>query len=161
MDIQLQYVHEFRIYQAGRLGQAGRAPRGGPGGALRYGNDFGPGSTISIVVERDNTRQARDAIWWLYLQQTGQGLKPHKDYFSVNTRYDKLPKKAEYRKSRCIVPATAFVESQDGKRPHLLEPAHGNRHDAGSTKVEWPLAKRCGAIFYAWETPAPTTRIRI
>jgi len=84
---------------------------------LIYGSDFRPGSTISIVTGGTDERKVISSIWWLYLQQTNQGLKPHRNYFSVNTNHAKLPKKPEYRTSRCIIPATAFVESQGMTRP--------------------------------------------
>lgn len=102
-----------------------------------FGNDMGPGSTISIVVDREGAHRVQAATWWLYLQQTAQGLKPHKDYFSVNTRYDKLAKKPEYKKRRCIVPASVIVESQNGKHPHLLEPADGSAFALGGLWKEW------------------------
>ena len=102
-----------------------------------YGRNFRPGSTISIVTGGDADRQVRRATWWLYLQQTDDGLKPHRNYFSVNTNYRKLPSKTEYRKARCIVPATAFVESQDGKRPHLLTPSDGSAIAFGGLYKEW------------------------
>ena len=102
-----------------------------------YGRNFRPGSKISIVTGGVADRQVRRATWWLYLQQTDAGLKPHRNYFSVNTNYRKLPKKSEYRKARCIVPATAFVESQDGKRPHLLTPSDGSAIAFGGLYKEW------------------------
>ena len=102
-----------------------------------YGSDIGPGAKISIVVERDGIRQVKTAIWWLYLQQTEQGLRPHRDYFSVNSNYAKLPKRPEYKTHRCIVPATLIVESQDGKNPHLLEPADGSAFALGGLWKEW------------------------
>ncbi len=105
--------------------------------AFRYSADFRPGNTVSIVVERDGTRQVRDAIWWLYLRQTDRGLKPHPDYFSVNTNYARLATKAEYRTSRCILPASAFVESQSGKNPHLLEPEDGSAIAFGGLWKTW------------------------
>jgi len=69
--------------------------------------------------------------------KTEIGLSQHRDYFSVNARYDKVRKKPEYRHRRCIVPATAFVESQDGKHPHLLEPADGRAFAFGGIHKEW------------------------
>lgn len=105
--------------------------------AFRFGPSFGPGSTISIVTGGQDDNMVRDAIWWLYLEQTDSGLKPHKKYFSVNTRYDKLEKKPEYKTHRCIVPASAIVESQDGKNPHLLEPADGSVMALGGLWKEW------------------------
>lgn len=104
---------------------------------LIYGTNFKPGSLISVVIGSGAGHVVRPATWWLYLQQTDQGLRPHRDYFSVNTRYDKVRKKPEYRHRRCIVPATAFVESQDGKNPHLLEPADGRAIAFGGIYKEW------------------------
>lgn len=109
--------------------------------AFRYGSHFRPGSTISIVTGgaagETEQRHVLPATWWLYLEQTDKGLKPHRRYFSVNTNYRKLPKKPEFRTSRCIVPATAFVESQDGKRPHLLTPADGSAIAFGGLYKDW------------------------
>lgn len=102
-----------------------------------YSPDIRPGARISIVVERYGERLIRPAIWWLYLQQTDTGLKPHKDYFSVNTNHAKLDKKHEYKTSRCIIPATSFVESQDGKHPHELEPSDGSAIAFGGLWKEW------------------------
>ncbi len=102
-----------------------------------YGANFKPASTISIVREFAGNRQVVPAIWWLYLQHTDHGLKPHKSYFSVNTNYAKLPKKVEFKTSRCIIPATAFVESQDGKNPHLLEPTDGSAIAFGGLYKVW------------------------
>jgi len=104
---------------------------------LLFGADIGPGATISIVVGSEQDNEIRKATWWLYLQQTDKGLRPHRDYFSVNTRYDKLDKKPEYRKHRCIIPATAFVESQDGRNPHLLEPVDGRAIAFGGLWKTW------------------------
>ena len=105
--------------------------------AFIYSDDFRPGATISIVNEAGGPRQVRPAIWWLYLQQTPGGLKPHRDYFSVNTNHAKLPKKTEYRTSRCIIPASGFVESEGGKNPHLLEPKDGSAIAFGGLYKEW------------------------
>lgn len=102
-----------------------------------YSRNFRPGSTISIVTGGPDDRQVRRAIWWLYLQQTPDGLKPHRNYFSVNTNHRKLATKPEYRQARCIVPATSFVESQDGKRPHVLTPGDGSAIAFGGLYKEW------------------------
>jgi len=102
-----------------------------------YSRNFRPGSKISIVTGGPDGCQVRPAIWWLYLQQTDAGLKPHRNYFSVNTNYRKLADKPEYRQARCIVPATSFVESQDGKRPHLLTPSDGSAIAFGGLYKEW------------------------
>ncbi len=116
--------------------------------AFIYGENLRPGSSISIVTGSERGHTVRHATWWLYLTQTEQGLRPHRDYFSVNTRYDKLPKKPEYRHRRCIVPATAFVESQDGKHPHLLEPADGSAVAFGGLYKEW-TDQATGEIAYS------------
>ncbi len=92
--------------------------------------------------------QVKDATWWLYLKQTDAGLKPHPDYFSVNTNYAKLTRKPEYKTSRCIIPASAFVESQDGKNPHLLEPADGSAIAFGGLWKEW-LDKVSGELVWS------------
>lgn len=113
-----------------------------------FGDDMGPGSTISIVVGGSQDHRVIPATWWLYLKQAAEGLKPHADYFSVNTRYDKLGKKPEYKQRRCIVPASAIVESQDGKRPHLLEPADESAFALGGLWKEWQ-DKATGEIRYS------------
>ena len=105
--------------------------------AFAYNPDVRPGAKISVITGGGEERQVRSAIWWLYLQQTELGLKPHPDYFSVNSNYKKLDTRPEYRRSRCIIPATAFVESQDGKRPHLLEPDDGRVIAFGGLYKEW------------------------
>jgi len=121
-------------------------------GDFIYSSDFRPGSRISIITggpkDDPGQRQVLPAIWWLYLQQTDAGLKPHRDYFSVNTNYRKLPQKAEYRQSRCIIPATSFVESQDRKYPHLLEPRDGSAIAFGGLCKEW-TDRTTGEIVYS------------
>ena len=115
---------------------------------LIYSEIFRPGSLISVVRETKNGREITPATWWLFLKQTDQGLRPHPDYFSVNTNYAKLPKRPEYKKTRCIIPASAFVESQDGKYPHVLEPADGNAMAFGGLYKEW-TDKTTGEIVYS------------
>nr|WP_246404035.1 SOS response-associated peptidase family protein [Halomonas stenophila] len=117
--------------------------------AFIYGENFRPGSLISIVTGSEGHHTVRHATWWLYLQQTEEGLRPHRDYFSVNTRYDKLAKKPEYRHRRCIVPATAFVESQDGKHPHLLVTADGSAIAFGGLYKEWTDKTTSEIVFSA------------
>lgn len=116
--------------------------------AFRYSGNIGPGHNISVVLEQLDGRHVRDAIWWLYLRETASGLKPHPDYFSVNTNHAKLARKAEYRKSRCIIPASGFVESQNGKRPHLLEPADDSAIAFGGLYKEW-LDRSSGEVVYS------------
>lgn len=93
-------------------------------GGMRFSGDHAPGSTISIIRETADGRQVSDATWWLLLDR--DTLKPSK-YTSFNTRSDKLnvPRSAgyrPYRQSRCIIPATAFIEGLGDKRTyHKIE----------------------------------------
>lgn len=115
---------------------------------FRFSPDIRPASPVSIITGGMEQREVKTATWWLYLQQTAQGLRPHPDYFSVNSNYKKLPKRPEYRRSRCIIPATAFVESQDGKAPHLLEPGDGEVMGFGGLYKQW-TDKTTGEISYS------------
>lgn len=87
--------------------------------------DIAPGGRIAIVREGDGTRQVSDAIWWLFLDE--QTLKPNYRYASFNSRSDKLNNKRSiayhpYRESRCLIPASAFVEGLgDKKTYHKIE----------------------------------------
>ena len=96
-----------------------------------------PGAKISIIVDSGTGFKILDATWWLFLKQTDEGLKPHPDYFSVNTNYAKLPNRLEFRVARCVVPATAFMESQSGKNPHLLTPEDGRVIAFGGLYKVW------------------------
>tara|TARA_R110000868_G_scaffold174216_2_gene410761 strand:- start:817 stop:1521 length:705 start_codon:yes stop_codon:yes gene_type:complete len=73
-------------------------------------------SPIQIVREEQGKRVLQTATWWLLLEPSDKGFKPSK-YTSFNTRYDKLdvPRSAgyhPYRKSRCIIPARGFGETE-------------------------------------------------
>jgi putative SOS response-associated peptidase YedK len=116
--------------------------------SLIFNENIKPASTISIVMEHEGERQIVPAIWWLYLQQTDTGLIPHKDYFSVNSNHAKLPSRPEYKRSRCIIPATSFVESQDGKHPHLLEPSDGSAIAFGGLFKTW-VDKVTGEVIHS------------
>lgn len=116
--------------------------------SLIYNHNFRPADKINIIIGSKDERLAHHAIWWLYLQQTDSGLKPHKDYFSVNTNHAKLPKKTEYKTSRCIIPASSFIESQNGKHPHLLEPVDGSAIAFGGLYKQW-TDKMTGEIIYS------------
>lgn len=94
-------------------------------GALRFSADVAPGAQISIVKQTPSGRALVDAIWWLMLDPTT--LKPNYQYASFNSRSDKLNSKQAlayqpYRESRCIIPASAFVEGLgDRKTYHKIE----------------------------------------
>lgn len=92
---------------------------------LRFSPDVAPGATISIIRTVDGERRVCDAIWWLMLD--AGTLKPNYQYASFNSRSDKLhtPRSLAYkpyRESRCIIPASAFIEGLgDGKTYHKIE----------------------------------------
>ena len=87
--------------------------------------DIAPGSSIAIVHNVGGGHQVSDAIWWLLLNP--ETLKPDYKYASFNSRYDKLLQKRSisylpYRESRCIIPASAFIEGLgDKKTYHKIE----------------------------------------
>lgn len=92
------------------------------GGAVRHAADIAPGARISIVRQVAQEVIISDATWWLLLKR--DSLKPDYRYASFNTRSDKLdrPGTAGYvpfRESRCIIPASAFVEGLGDKRTYF------------------------------------------
>lgn len=94
-------------------------------GALRFSADVAPGAQISIVKQTPSGRALVDALWWLMLDP--KTLKPNYQYASFNSRSDKLDSKQAlaykpFRESRCIIPASAFVEGLgDRKTYHKIE----------------------------------------
>uniref|UniRef100_UPI00248FC840 hypothetical protein n=1 Tax=Janibacter hoylei TaxID=364298 RepID=UPI00248FC840 len=72
---------------------------------------------VSIVTARKGSPEIESAIWHLYLERQGNTWRPHKKYWSINSNWKKLDSRPEYQKSRCLIPATAWVESQGGKNP--------------------------------------------
>ncbi|KXF82349.1 SOS response-associated peptidase family protein [Enterovibrio coralii] len=87
---------------------------------LRVYDDIAPTQCVSIVIKEKGGHVLRDAIWWLLMDPTDDGFKPLSKYASFNTRSDKLnvQRSAGYvpfRQSRCIIPASGFVETVKGK----------------------------------------------
>ncbi|WP_231759897.1 SOS response-associated peptidase family protein [Microbulbifer elongatus] len=82
-----------------------------------FGRRRRPTTKVSIVTARCGEPEVENAIWHLYLEKSTDGWKPHKKYWSINSNWKKLGQRPEYRKSRCLIPATAWVESQHGKNP--------------------------------------------
>lgn len=76
-----------------------------------------PTTEVSIITARHGQPDNENAIWHLYLEKAGDKWKPHRKYWSINSNWKKLGRRPEYRKSRCLIPATAWVESQHGKNP--------------------------------------------
>ena len=93
--------------------------------ARHSSRDIAPGGHIAIIHEVNGERKVSDAIWWLMLDH--DTLKPNYKYASFNSRYDKLSQKRSisyrpFRESRCIIPASAFVEGLgDKKTYHKIE----------------------------------------
>lgn len=89
-----------------------------------YSDDIAPGGKISFIHGGDRP-QVDQAVWWLLLDPVS--LRPNDKYASFNSRYDKLNQSRSiaykpYRESRCIIPASAFVEGLgDKKTYHLIE----------------------------------------
>ncbi len=87
--------------------------------------DIAPGGQIAIVHERGGERVVSTATWWLFLDN--ESLKPNYKYASFNSRSDKLSNKRAiaykpFRQSRCLIPASAFVEGLgDKKTYHKIE----------------------------------------
>lgn len=87
--------------------------------------DIAPGGTIAIIHEQAGQRRVSAATWWLFLDE--ESLKPNYQYASFNSRSDKLSVKSSiaykpYRESRCLIPASAFVEGfGDKKTYHKIE----------------------------------------
>src|SRR5690606_28236908 len=90
-------------------------------GEPRYLSDIPPGEQISIVRETAEGREFATATWWLFLNaDTG---KPEYRYSTFNSRWDKLddPRSLAfhpYRKSRCIIPASAVCEGLGDRRTY-------------------------------------------
>ncbi len=88
----------------------------------------GPAANIDIVAGEQGP-QVRQAVWWLLLESKDGQFRPSR-YTSFNTRSDKLNEKRSagykaYRTSRCVIPASYFIEGTGpkGKRVyHRIEP---------------------------------------
>ncbi|MDD1781189.1 SOS response-associated peptidase [Enterovibrio sp. ZSDZ35] len=87
---------------------------------LRVCEDIAPTQRVSMVIDECGEQILCDATWWLLLTQEGRDFKPLSKYASFNTRSDKLnvPRSAgfiPFRQSRCIIPASGFIETEKGK----------------------------------------------
>jgi putative SOS response-associated peptidase YedK len=98
---------------------------------LRNNPGSGPASSIDIILHNRQGLSITPALWWLLLQINDQGVYRPSRYTSFNTRYDKLEQKGSagylpYRQSRCIVPASYFIEGEGKKGSrtyHRIEPS--------------------------------------
>lgn len=117
----------------------------------QFSGDFAPGATIPIIHQLGDERIVSEAIWWLLLDH--QTLKPNYKYASFNSRSDKLnqPRAAAYhpyRESRCLIPASAFVEGLgDKKTYHKIELEESAITFGGVYKQH--LNKETGEIIYS------------
>src|SRR5690606_8845105 len=88
---------------------------------LLFSPDIAPGARISILRYFEGRPLVCDATWWLMLDPaTG---KPNHKYSSLHSRSDKLHTKCAiayrpYRTSRCIIPASAFIEGLGGGKTY-------------------------------------------
>lgn len=114
---------------------------------IRFSADISPAAHISIVRQLGSQRVISTAIWWLMLDpETGKPTK----YTSFNSRSDKLNSTRSiackpYRETRCIIPASAFIEGLgDSKTYHKIE-LEGQAIAFGGLYREW-CSKETGEI---------------
>lgn len=118
---------------------------------LRFSDDVAPASTISMVAQDHTGRYFVDTSWWLLQESTPEGFKANYKYPSFNSRSDKLnnPRAIAYkpfRETRCIIPASSFVEGQD-KRYYQLTPVDSAIAFGGLYK-SW-VNQQTGEIIYS------------
>lgn len=110
---------------------------------------FFPGTRLSgVVFERDGRLNAVEAIWWYQLQREDDAWRPLRKVTSFNARnLDNRLWRKPIKTHRCIVPATAIVETiedpRDPKKKHsylmdapegiLLGGVYGEYDHAGET----------------------------
>ena len=94
-----------------------------------------PASMIQIVTEDRAGRYLEEAKWWLLLNPDG---KPNYKYATFNSRSDKLYSssltKGLFQTSRCLMPASSFIEGQD-KKYHEITSERGALLLAGIYKT--------------------------
>ena len=81
-----------------------------------------PGASVSIIHQVNDAVRVNPAVWWLLLDE--DSAKPNYRYASFNSRSDKLHESRAlaykpYRESRCIIPATSFVEGLGDKKHYF------------------------------------------
>lgn len=87
---------------------------------------FWPGTQISGVLIANSERvHAVDATWWFLLEDKDGTLKPNRKITCFNSRnLDGRLWKAPFKTSRCIIPATAIVETKVNQS-YLMEAPEG------------------------------------
>lgn len=122
-----------------------------PENVVNISQDIAPGAKVSIIHQTQSVRVISDAIWWLLLDN--KTLKPNYRYASFNSRYDKLSASQSisykpYRESRCIVPASGFVEGLGDKKTYFqIEPVERAIAFGGLYK-EW-MNNQTGEVVYS------------
>ena len=117
----------------------------------QHSHDIAPGGKIAIVHVVNGERTVSDATWWLLLEQ--DSLKPNCKYASFNSRSDKLDTKRAiayhpYRQSRCLIPASAFVEGLGDKTTYHKIELEGSAIAFGGLYKEY-LNRGTGEVVYA------------
>ncbi len=113
--------------------------------------DIAPAAKISIIREVDGKRYLHDALWWLCLDRNS--LKPDYRYASFNSRSDKLNKQGSlayipFRESRCIIPASGFVEGLGDKKHYFHLTPDSSAIAFGGLYKEW-LNRETGELQYS------------
>jgi len=122
-----------------------------PENIVNISQDIAPGAKVSIIHQAQSARVISDAIWWLLLDN--KTLKPNYRYASFNSRYDKLNASESiaykpYRESRCIIPASGFVEGLGDKKTYFqIEPVERAIAFGGLYK-EW-MNDQTGELVYS------------
>jgi putative SOS response-associated peptidase YedK len=113
--------------------------------------DIAPGGSIAIIHQRGGERVVSKATWWLLLDS--ESLRPNYKYASFNSRSDKLGNKRAiaykpYRESRCLIPASAFVEGLGDKKTYHKIELENSAIAFGGVFREY-LNKESGEIVYS------------
>jgi putative SOS response-associated peptidase YedK len=122
-----------------------------PENTINISQDVAPGAKVSIIHQRHSVRVISDAIWWLLLDN--KTLKPNYRYASFNSRYDKLNSSRSlsykpYRESRCIIPASGFVEGLGDKKTYFQIESVERAIAFGGLYKEW-LNEQTGELVYS------------
>ncbi len=126
---------------------------------LRVYDDIAPTQTVSIIVDSGGVHRLCNATWWLLMAQTDHGFKPLSKYASFNTRSDKLntPRSAgfvAYRETRCIIPASGFVETN----PSASHSGKADKKGAAYSFVPEESAIAFGGLYREWVHPVTGER---
>jgi putative SOS response-associated peptidase YedK len=87
---------------------------------------FFPGTTVTgvIIQDSDGVRPI-DATWWFMLAEKDGLMKPNRQLTTFNARNIDGPMfRKPLQTSRCIIPATAIVETK-GKQSYLMQAVDG------------------------------------